>query len=252
MMTRVEMTTVVVGAETRVVIIPRGYKQDHSVPPVILGHGHSLAAQGPYATPPAVGFGWAALEPYMRLGIPMCIIDAGGANKWNSDAAVQLMEDARAWMVANYSAKDGPAHIFGFSMGGTLAATYAAAHPDKTKTLVLACPGLDIVYLHDSNFNAYGKAELETAIGGGTTPGFTAALPNKDPMELAQTDHYDNLPILIYHAAPDDTALPLASANLFAANTGAEIHRSTTHNDHNPDVIDPVRLDSWLREKGIR
>lgn len=231
-----------IAGEDRVVLLPRGYRRGVK-PAVLAGHGHSFEVAGPYAGVPAVGFGWATISVYLEAGHPVCMIGAGGPRTWNSDAAVQHMENARQWMQAEYAAAPGGVHLFGFSMGGALAASYAAEHRASVLSACFACPALDLGFLYATNANGYATAELDAAHGGN----YQAAAPVKDPMARAAGGDYDGLPILLYHAAPEDGALPAASAAQFAADTGAEVHKSTLL-AHSPDVVDRERLRSFLRD----
>lgn len=251
-MTRCSSISTVVAGEGRTILLPRGYKRDGTVAPVLSGHGHNSTVglpPGTYGGVPAVGYGWATFSAYLDVGIPVVICDAGGGKGWNGNAALQHLENARLWARDNYATKDGPAHLFGFSMGGSLIASYAAENPTKTKSMVLACPGIAIDKLHDSNYGGYAAAELEAAHGG-TLASYNAALPVKDPMVRAANGDYDALSILIYHAAPEDTTISLADVTQFANDSGAEIHKSSLL-QHNPDVVDRNRLIDFIMEVGV-
>lgn len=235
-----------VSSESTLVMFPRGFRRDGTRPTVFMLHGHNSAAAGPYNVVPTAGYGWAMAEAVLRAGYPICLPDAGGGKGWNGNTAVTKLEANRQAMISNFGAKSGPAFICGFSMGGMLAASYAAENPSNVKALVLTCAALDMVHIHDTNYNSYGTAELEAAHGG-SLASYQAALPTKNPMARAAAGDLDAIPTLIYHAAPADTVCPLASYQQFAADSGAEIHQDQSQG-HDPDITDPVRLIEFLEE----
>lgn len=222
----------VVNGDRRLVMIPRGHKHDGSTPMVIAGHGHSSAPAGPYITVPFPGYGWRAFLAYIEAGIPVCLIEAGGGKGWNSVASVDHMVSARDWMIEKYGCAPDP-HVFGFSMGGMLASTFAGLH--GARSLVLACPALSMVHIHDTNYSGYGAAELEAAYGG--LAGYQAAVPQRDPLALAGAGEFDGIPIEVFHSAPGDNVAPLSALQQFATAVGAGIHYDSR--GHNPDVTDP-------------
>jgi pimeloyl-ACP methyl ester carboxylesterase len=228
------------SSDTRLVMLPRGFRADGTVRPVLMCHGHSLAAAGPYGVVPAAGYGWQLVAALLSAGYPVCLPDAGGGKGWNSTASVTHLDNARLRMSSTYGAKTGAAHIMGFSMGGMLAASYAAENPTLAKTLTLTCPAVDMASIHDTNYGGYGTAELEAAHGGSSGT-YTAALPTKNPMVRAAANDLDSVPTAIFHGAPADTVVPLASINQFASDAGASILQDQSQG-HDPDIAVPATV----------
>lgn len=233
----------VFAGEGRMWWLPRSWKGDGSLPVVLAGHGHNSSPVGPYCSVPPPGYGWPSWATYLRLGLAIVMIDAGGGKTWNADVALGHMEAARLFSVNELGAS-GQVHLSGFSMGGCLALTYAAENPASALSVSAVCAPLSIDRAHTDNMNGYATAELEDVYGG--LAGFQAALPERDNVWQAQQGAYANAPALITHAASVDPVTHADDAATFAGAAGCTVVEHPEWG-HNPQCVDVDQLYEFTR-----
>jgi alpha-beta hydrolase superfamily lysophospholipase len=228
-----------VGGNWRMLLRPRNW--DPAKPLILSGHGHSAAASGPYVGVPVPGYGARTYSAMLDAGFAVVLTDSAGGKSWGGAAAVTEYDAARTWAQSKLGLPTGPAHAFGFSMGGCLAATWAADNTDCL-SLTLVCPALDLDYLYTNNYGGYAASEITAAYPGGYA--------ELDPVVLAEGGAFDSIPTLLYHAAPEDTVVPLASVEAFAAASGAQVGKDVSPwvSAHSPDSITPEDLVEHLLE----
>lgn len=136
------------------IIFNKRAKFDGTEPGILMLHGHSGTAYAmgvPFPT-----FTHQALE-MVRAGYIVVSIDAGGTRGWPSPLVNAVIENAVAWMqqpktdddfASGVGVKAGKIGLYGYSMGGGNAITYARLHPSKVAACLLFAPAinLDVFY----------------------------------------------------------------------------------------------------------
>ena len=119
---------------------------------------HAIVAGTPGATPlvllPGYGSGsglWFRNLPFLSAGGAFHVhaVDTPGMGlsgrvpytaRTREEAEAWFVDKLEAWRAATPALRATPFVLAGHSMGGYLAAAYAAAHPDKVAHLLLVCP----------------------------------------------------------------------------------------------------------------
>lgn len=196
------------AGEAHLLIAPRVLPPGR--PLCIFHHGRGNVA-GDFVLSPNL-----ALDRIAEAGVPLLIIDQGGALSWGNSAARASINDAWAWGIANLGVRaDKVLHYCG-SMGNLPCWNWIADNPGKTLGLVSSLPTIDLVALHN---NPTYTTEIETAYGGAAA--YAAAETASDPNQrrAAILTGLGDAPVQLWYSTNDPLA-PAATVESFADAVG--------------------------------
>ena len=182
-------------------------------------------------------------ERFAARGVPFAVPDlaAGDFSRLTLSGQLQVIENA----IAGRSVC-----MMGSSMGGYLAALYAAAHPAQVRRLVLMAPAFDFASRWRQRLGEPAFAEWERTgllsvfhygAGQPATVGFALY---SDALEHPRFPSVTQ-PTLIFHGTRDDV-VPVELSERFAAGREAHVQLRRFDSDHElVDVTDPMWEETW-------
>ncbi len=203
--------------------------------PVVYLHGF---ASGP-GSKKARFFG----ERFAARDVPFAVPDlaAGDFSRLTLSGQLQVVENAIAGRVVC---------LMGSSMGGYLAALYAAAHPARVRRLVLMAPAFDFASRWPQRLGepAFGEWERTGSLsvfhygaGQPATVGFGLYL---DALEHPPFPSVTQ-PTLVFHGSRDDV-VPVELSERFATGLEAQVQLRRFDSDHELlDVTDRMWEETW-------
>lgn len=191
-----------VAGETDVVLLPRAYRHDGTVPGVVYCHGalgSGLSASDPFARPGE----WSLLRGIAER-YPVVVADLGGPFTFGNATTVAAIESARRYLQTTWGAKPGKIGLVGVSMGGTGVINYAAAYRANVAAAVGVVPVCDLNELytgHNGEYAPYIRAAWNLAVGQALP---LAANPLNNILKVL------GLPYQVWYASNDE-AVPVST-----------------------------------------
>ncbi|MBI4319119.1 MAG: prolyl oligopeptidase family serine peptidase [Chloroflexi bacterium] len=189
-----------------VALVPSDYDSISNVPLIISVHGWNGTAWDGLEL-----FGGTANTRNWLLASPLMHGERTlGATALASRASQRDVQDAIAYMTANYRVNTSRIYIAGISMGGMIAATTAAKYPDVFAAAVDYEGPTDLRAWYDESAWRRPYIEAET----GDTPG-GAPFEYERRSALQMARNLTHMPLAIVHGNQDTSVLPHHSSDLF-------------------------------------
>lgn len=141
----------------------------------------------------------------------------GGTTTWNNDASLARVTAAWDYAKSNLGVKTDKLVLWGGSMGGGTALTYALTNPANVAAVGVSIPALDPEYVRTNNVGGY-QASIEANYGA-ATPVPTVKQPVTRGSEWPAT----SIPLAVWYSTSDPYT-PQASTETFGAAAGAQMH----------------------------
>lgn len=236
---------VIAAGERHNVFVPRFYKPNATITPVIFCHHYSGGSWTAY-------YGWSGptgldlnynialiCQALAYTGRPVIATDMGGQFQWPTATVMARMDGALAQVASQTGCRSDRALLFAVSMGGAVALNWARRNPSKTAALAAVIPVPNITYFHD-NVDAN---NIDTSYG--SHAAYLAAMPDYDP-NLAAANSWSGIPIKMWTSSNDTTAPPAVTA-AFATRIGIEAPGDMGAHGHTvPDSLDQASLINFL------
>jgi acetyl esterase/lipase len=164
--------------EADVVLLPKAFRGDGTVPGVIYCHGAGSDALS--ASDPVGHAGEWNLVRSLAERYPVVVADLGGPLTFANPTAMARIEDARRYLQGTWGARPGPVIMVGTSMGGLCSLNYAAAHRDRVAGVVGILPLSDLTELYTGHGGAF-TPSVAAAWGVSATPPLSTLPVGADP-----------------------------------------------------------------------
>lgn len=240
-----------VAGEWMADMAPSSYRRDGTVRGVVYCHGAgqdafvpmSRLASGPVGTL----FGQQPLICELARNFPVACCDLGGSQTWSSDAAINAVTAAVAWLKdpAKGGAKTDKVYLVGVSMGNLAAMGWARTHVADVAAICSLIPVSDLNDIVANNRGGF-AGNVNAALGHVYNEG--ADGPTRNPTNYGAA--LAGIPTRLYYAGSDTVVIPstvTGLATVIGSSATAVSAGALPHGESAIAAIDPTLVTAFLR-----